>query len=248
MNVLLQYSPRGAQLDARNDRPAAPVQACTFTLVACMPSRIAVSLVAIALLAGAALLLMPMDSTGDDAAPPSSATAIFAGGCFWCMEADFEKLPGVGEVVSGYIGGSTESPTYKQVSRGATQHVEAVEINYDPSQVSFEELLDHFWVNIDPTVDDRQFCDTGRHYRPAIFYQGDAQQAAAEASRQAVIDAGEVSPIKVTVEPAGQFWVAETYHQDYYKKNPLRYNFYRRSCGRDARLEALWGKPKKEGP
>lgn len=204
--------------------------------------KIILSLAAIGLIAGATLLILPMPSNGDDAAPPSgSASAIFAGGCFWCMEADFEKLAGVSEVVSGYIGGEIESPTYKQVAYGKTKHVEAVRIDYDPERVSYEALLDHFWVNVDPTVDDRQFCDTGRHYRPAIFYQDDAEQAAAEASRDEIAEAGKVSPIKVTIEPAGQFWVAETYHQDYYKKNPLRYNFYRSSCGRDARLKELWG-------
>lgn len=206
-----------------------------------MSQKVVLSLAAVGLLAGAALLVLPMPSNGDDAPAAETASAIFAGGCFWCMEADFEKLAGVSEVVSGYIGGDIKSPTYKQVSRGATRHVEAVRIDYDPQQVNYEQLLDHFWVNIDPTVDDRQFCDTGRHYRPAIFYQDKAEQRAAEASRKAVKDAGEVSPIKVTIEPAGEFWVAETYHQDYYKKNPLRYNYYRISCGRDARLKDLWG-------
>lgn len=212
----------------------------------CMSPKLALSFAAVVTLAGAALLLLPMPSTGDEA-DTSPASAIFAGGCFWCMEADFEKLDGVSEVVSGYIGGEMESPTYKQVAYGKTQHVEAVRIDYDPAVVSYEQLLDHFWINVDPTVDDRQFCDTGRHYRPAIFYQSDAEQSAAEASRQAVEDAGKVQPIKVTIEPAGKFWVAETYHQDYYKKNPLRYNYYRFSCGRDARLKELWGEPKSKG-
>ena len=169
------------------------------------------------------------------------AEAILAGGCFWCMEADFEKLDGVSEVVSGYAGGEIANPSYKQVSSGRTRHVEAVRIHYDAEKISFDDLLAHFWVNVDPTVDDRQFCDRGRHYRPVIFYTDAQQQAAAEHSRQAVIEAGQVSPIKVTVEPAGRFWEAETYHQDYYKKNPVRYTFYRSGCGRDRRLEELWG-------
>ena len=214
-----------------------------------MTTKLALPLAAIALTIGAALLLLPMAGTSDDtpAKNSQSASALFAGGCFWCMEADFEKLDGVSEVVSGYIGGNEQSPTYKQVASGRTSHVEAVRIDYNPTVVSYAQLLDHFWVNIDPTVDDRQFCDVGRHYRPAIFYQSDAEQSAAEASRQAIEDAGEVTPIKVTIEPAGQFWVAETYHQDYYKKNPLRYNYYRFACGRDARLKALWGEPATDG-
>ena len=176
--------------------------------------------------------------------PLLAAEAIFAGGCFWCMEADFEKLDGVGEVVSGYIGGELEDPSYKQVSSGKTKHAEAVRIEYDPDKISYAELLDHFWVNIDPTTVTRQFCDTGRHYRPEIFVLNPSQREAAEASRQAIIDAGKVSPIKVAITDAGPFWEAETYHQDYYKKNPIRYNFYRTSCGRDRRLEELWGDPK----
>lgn len=167
--------------------------------------------------------------------------AIFAGGCFWCVEADFEKLDGVSEVVSGYIGGEIENPNYKQVSSGRTRHVEAVRIEFDPAKVSYAQLLDHLWVNIDPTVDDRQFCDTGRHYRPAIFAIDEAQRETALASRQAIIDAGKVAPIKVPVETAGRFWDAEDYHQDYYKKNPIRYQFYRTGCGRDRRLAELWG-------
>lgn len=185
---------------------------------------------------------MPASSAADDEAAAGMSEAVFAGGCFWCMEADFEKLAGVREAISGYAGGKIDNPTYKQVARGQTTHVESVRIVYDPAVVGFEQLLDHFWKNIDPTVDDRQFCDTGRHYRPVIFYRNAEQKAAAEASRQAIIDAGRVSPIKVTIEPVDRFWVAEDYHQDYYKKNPLRYNYYRFACGRDARLEELWGK------
>ena len=175
-----------------------------------------------------------------------AAQAIFAGGCFWCMEADFEKLPGVSEVVSGYIDGHVDSPSYAEVSKGSTGHTEAVRIAYDPEQVSYEQLLDHFWVNTDPTVDDRQFCDVGSQYRPGIYTLDEAQQQAALASRQAIVEAGKVSPIKVPVERADRFWVAEDYHQDYYKTHELRYRYYRFSCGRDARLEQLWGKPAKQ--
>lgn len=167
--------------------------------------------------------------------------AILAGGCFWCMEADFEKLTGVRSVESGYTGGQLKNPTYKQVARGGTGHVEAVLIDYDESQISYSEILDHFWINIDPTVDDRQFCDSGRHYRPAIFYQSDQQRLIATQSKQAIIENSGISPIKVTVEPATKFWIAEKYHQDFYKKNELRYKYYRYRCGRDDRLEALWG-------
>lgn len=169
------------------------------------------------------------------------ATAVFAGGCFWCMEADFEKLDGVHDVVSGYTGGKRANPSYAQVSSGATRHVEAVRVIYDPELISYEQLLEYFWVNVDPTVDDRQFCDTGRHYRPAIFPRDEAQETAARASLQRVREADGPSPIKVTVERAGRFWDAEQYHQDYYRKNPVRYNFYRLSCRRDARLTELWG-------
>lgn len=173
--------------------------------------------------------------------PAQAESAVFAGGCFWCMEADFEKLPGVSEVVSGYTGGEEQNPSYKQVAHGKTSHVEAVRIEYDPTQISYEQLLDYFWVNVDPTKDDRQFCDSGRHYRPAIFAVDASQKQAALASRQAIEQAGKVSPIKVTVEPFEKFWTAEGYHQDYYKTNSLRYKYYRYSCGRDDRLEQVWG-------
>lgn len=179
-------------------------------------------------------------------APALSAEAVFAGGCFWCMESDYEKLNGVSEVISGYTGGTEPNPSYQQVSSGSSRHVEAVQVRYDPTLISYEQLLDYFWINVDPTVDDRQFCDGGRHYRPAIFVRGDAQREAAQASKAGIEEAGNVQPIKVTIEDAGRFWPAETYHQDYYKKNPLRYNYYRYSCGRDARLEQLWGKDRKQ--
>ena len=176
------------------------------------------------------------------AASAQTATAIFAAGCFWCTEADFEKLPGVLAAESGYIGGRTESPTYEQVSAGGTGHTEAVRITYDPAKVSFSSLLDHFWKNVDPTVKNRQFCDVGSQYRSALFYQNDAEKNAIEASKAAILKAGRVKEIHTEIAPATRFYPAEEYHQDYYKKNPVRYKFYRTSCGRDQRLVEIWGK------
>ncbi len=173
--------------------------------------------------------------------PPKLATAIFAGGCFWCTEADFEKLRGVVKAESGYIGGRLDNPTYERVSAGGTGHAEAVRVYYDASQVKYEQLLDHFWRNIDPTVKDRQFCDAGDQYRSAIFYQNEAERAAAMASKAALERSGRFARIYTEIVPAGKFYLAEEYHQDYYKKNPLRYNYYRFGCGRDARLKDLWG-------
>ena len=157
------------------------------------------------------------------------------------MEADFEKLDGVSEVESGYVGGSIENPTYEQVSRGQTEHVEAVRIHFDPAVVSYTQLLDHFWKNVDPTVADRQFCDRGRHYRTAIFPLSEEQAEIAQSSKQAIIDSEQVPRVLTTIQPTDVFWLAEDYHQDYYKVNPLRYNYYRFACGRDRRLEELWG-------
>ena len=176
-----------------------------------------------------------------DAATQKTATATFAGGCFWCVEADFDKVAGVISTTSGYIGGRTPNPTYEQVSAGGTGHAEAVEIVYDPAKVSYEKLLDVFWHNIDPLVKDRQFCDRGDQYRTAIFYHGEEQKRAAEASKAAV-QARFKEPIVTQIVPAGPFTKAEEYHQDYYVKNPVRYKFYRFNCGRDTRLEELWGK------
>ena len=174
------------------------------------------------------------------------AEAIFAGGCFWCMEPPFEALPGVLAVISGYTGGRTQQPSYEEVSSGTTGHAEAVRIVYDPATVSFEKLLEVFWHNIDPLTPDQQFCDKGTQYRSAIFYRDDAQRAAAEASKQALVASGRFKTGVVTsIVPATAFYPAEDYHQDYYKHNPLRYKYYRHGCGRDERLEELWGaKPK----
>ncbi len=179
------------------------------------------------------------------AVPAASATAkaTFAGGCFWCVEADFDKVPGVLSTTSGYIGGTVANPTYNQVSAKTTGHTEAVEIVYDQALVSYEQLLNVYWRSIDPTVVDRQFCDVGSPYRTAIFAHGPQQLAAAQASKAALEKNKPFREAIVTpVLPASTFYVAEDYHQDYYKKNPVRYNYYRTSCGRDSRLKELWGK------
>jgi peptide-methionine (S)-S-oxide reductase len=172
--------------------------------------------------------------------PPGGATAIFAGGCFWCIEKDFEKLPGVIEVESGYTAGKTPNPSYEQVSAGATGHTEAVRVIYDPQKVGYAQLVDYFWRHIDPTVKDRQFCDVGTQYRSGIYWANDAERKIAEASRDALLKSGKFKTIHTELAPATNFWLAETYHQDYYKKNPVRYNYYRKSCGRDARVEEVW--------
>ena len=171
------------------------------------------------------------------------AKATFAGGCFWCMEAPFDKLPGVISTTSGYIGGQVKNPTYEQVSSGRTGHTEAVQVEYDASKVSYEKLLEVFWANIDPTVKNAQFCDHGTQYRTGIFYQGDDQRKLAEASKVALQKSKPFKADIVTeITLAGEFYRAEDYHQDYYQKNPVRYKLYRNGCGRDARLKELWGR------
>ena len=171
----------------------------------------------------------------------ATATAIFAGGCFWCMEADFEKLPGVISAESGYTGGKTPNPSYEQVSAGVTGHAEAVRVSYDPTKLSYQQLVDYFWHHIDPTVKDRQFCDVGTQYRSAIFWQNEAERKIAEASRDALLKSGKLQQIFTEIAAASAFYPAEEYHQDYYKKNPIRYAYYRRACGRDARVHEIWG-------
>ena len=169
--------------------------------------------------------------------------AIFAGGCFWCMESDFEKLEGVKSVISGYIGGHVGNPTYKQVSLGTTGHTEAVQIEFDNQVVSFVELLERFWINIDPLDGGGQFCDRGQQYRSELFYLNDEQKATAQASLDAIRSQQQFSgKVKTQLTEATKFYIAEDYHQDYYKKNPTRYNYYRWSCGRDKRLKQLWSK------
>ncbi len=169
--------------------------------------------------------------------------AIFAGGCFWCVEADFDKVPGVIKTTSGYTGGNTKNPTYKQVTYGKTGHYEAVEIIYDPKKVTYEKLLYHFWRTVDPTDGGGQFCDRGHSYKTAIFAVTPEQLKLAEASKKE-IDASKVlkKPIVTPIINIGEFYNAEGYHQDYYKKNPRRYAYYRYGCGRDGRLQRLWGK------
>jgi peptide-methionine (S)-S-oxide reductase len=169
------------------------------------------------------------------------AYALFAGGCFWCIEADFEKLPGVVEVESGYTAGKTPDPTYEKVSAGSTGHTEAVRVLYDPAKVSYPQLVEYFWRHIDPTVKDRQFCDVGNQYRSGIYWQNDAERKAVEASRDALLNSGRFAIVHTELAPASPFYLAEDYHQDYYKKNEIRYNYYRFSCGRDARVKQLWG-------
>jgi peptide-methionine (S)-S-oxide reductase len=193
--------------------------------------------------AAGALLLMAAatPAPAPQAAVPQHAVATFAGGCFWCMEPPFERMKGVISVTSGYTGGTKVNPTYEEVSDGFTGHRESVEVVYDPRQVSFGQLLDVFWHNIDPTDNSGQFCDHGSQYRSAIFYHDAEQQRLAETSRHNV--AAQLKQRIVTdVLPAARFYRAEECHQDYYKKNPVRYKFYRFNCGRDHRLEQVWGK------
>src|SRR3954453_18368393 len=173
---------------------------------------------------------------------PKTATAVFAGGCFWCTEADFDKVPGVISTTSGYIGGKVDNPTYNQVSAGGTGHAEAVEIVYDPAKVTYAKLLDVFWHNVDPLVKDKQFCDSGDQYRTAIFYLDEEQKKLAEETKKTVEAKFAPRTVYTQIVKAGPFTKAEDYHQDYYKKNEARYKFYRWNCGRDQRLEQLWGK------
>jgi peptide-methionine (S)-S-oxide reductase len=172
---------------------------------------------------------------------PASAKATFAGGCFWCMESDFDKVPGVISTTSGYTGGTTVNPTYPEVGSGRTGHAESVEVVYDPAKVTYAQLLEAYWHNIDPLVKDRQFCDVGNEYRTAIFVRDAEQRRLAEESKKRV-EAQLKAPVYTEIVAAGPFYRAEEYHQDYYKKNPVRYKYYRWNCGRDQRLEQIWGK------
>ena len=186
------------------------------------------------------LLLLALSATTESGGQSRVEVAVFAGGCFWCVEADFDKVAGVLSTTSGYTGGSLSNPTYQQVSSGGTGHVEAVRVEFDPTVVTYDALLDHFWKSVDPFNGRGQFCDTGEQYRPVIFTSTAAQKARAEASRQAV-QARFKERLSVEITSAGPFYNAETYHQDYYKKNPVRYKFYRWNCGRDSRLAQVWG-------
>jgi peptide-methionine (S)-S-oxide reductase len=193
-----------------------------------------------------AVLAASVCATLAGAGPASGAgafkEAIFAGGCFWCMQHPFDALDGVISTTAGYTGGTRRNPTYEEVSAGGTGHAESVRVVFDPEKVTYRRLLDVFWHNIDPIARDRQFCDVGNQYRSAIFYRDEEQRGLAEASKAALEASGRLKgPILTHVVPAGEFWPAEEYHQSYYRKNPIRYKFYRSRCGRDGRLEELWG-------
>ncbi len=200
----------------------------------------------VALFIGGVALAAQAAAPGDDstaAVAKGEAVATFAGGCFWCVESDFDEVPGVVRTISGYTGGALKNPTYKQVSVGGTGHREAVQIFYDPEKVSYEKLLDIFWHSVDPTDAGGQFCDRGRSYETAIFANSPAQERLAQASKRKLKKSGVLKkPIVTPIEAAGAFYPAEGYHQDYYKKSPLRYKIYRYGCGRDARVRELWGK------
>jgi peptide-methionine (S)-S-oxide reductase len=200
--------------------------------------------VATAALLGSAFAVQVQAQTTTAAIPPvTNAKAVFAGGCFWCVESDFDKVPGVISTTSGYTGGKTVNPTYEQVSSHTTGHAEVVQIVYDPTKVSYEKLVEYYWRSIDPTVKDQQFCDHGSPYRSAIFAQDAEQLKIATASRAALEKTKPFKqPIVTEIALASAFYPAEEYHQDYYKKNPIRYKYYRTSCGRDARVKELWGK------
>ena len=183
-------------------------------------------------------------SSGSDTATPTGglATATFAGGCFWCMEPPFDELDGVVSTTSGYIGGETVNPTYQAVSSGGTGHTEAVEVRYDPERVSYSQLLEVFWRNVDPLNPNGQFCDYGSQYRTGIFFYDSEQERLARESKARLVRSGRFAdPIVTEITQADVFYPAEEYHQNYYQKNPIRYKFYKYGCGRDARLEELWG-------
>lgn len=169
------------------------------------------------------------------------AVAVFAGGCFWCMESPFDALPGVISTTSGYTGGHTENPTYKEVSNGKTGHFEAMQVTYDPAKISYVKLLEVFWHNIDPFDDDGQFCDKGSQYKAAIFYQDDNEKRLAETSKAEIQNKFSDKKIVTSIKPVGKFFPAEDYHQDYYQNNPTSYKVYRFTCGRDRRLAQVWG-------
>jgi peptide-methionine (S)-S-oxide reductase len=195
--------------------------------------RLLLGLIAALVFAGAA-------SAQNAPLPPDRAVATFAGGCFWCVESDFDHVPGVLSTTSGYTGGKVANPTYEQVSAGGTAHAESVEVAYDPRKVSYVQLLDYFWHHIDPTVKDQQFCDHGNQYRTAIFVHSDEERKLAEDSKKKV-EAELKKPIYTEIDQAGPFYKAEDYHQDFYLKNPTKYKFYRWNCGRDQRIEQIWG-------
>lgn len=185
-----------------------------------------------------------LQSASQAATDATLGKAYFAGGCFWCMEEAFEKVEGVLSATSGYMGGTVVNPSYEEVSAGRTGHAESVEVVYDPAKVSYQKLLDAFWRNVDPVTPNAQFCDHGSQYRSAIFFQSDEEKRASDTSKQAIEQSKRFTePIVTQIVPASRFFLAEEYHQDFYKKNPIRYKFYKYNCGRAQRLEALWGNP-----
>jgi peptide-methionine (S)-S-oxide reductase len=189
------------------------------------------------------LMVLLVAVTGSAGHAAEQAKAFFAGGCFWCMEEAFEKVEGVVSVTSGYMGGQKANPTYEEVSAGGTGHAESVEVVYDPAKVSYQKLLDHFWKNVDPITPNAQFCDHGTQYRAVVFYGNDEEKRQAEASKQSIEQAKRFKePIVTQIVMAAKFYAAEEYHQDFYKKNPAKYKFYKFTCGRAQRLEQLWGK------
>jgi peptide-methionine (S)-S-oxide reductase len=202
-------------------------------------TRLPSVLLAVAIVLAQSLAAQPAQEGSEEGAP---AIATFAGGCFWCVEEAFDQVEGVVSTTSGFIGGHVANPSYEQVTRGSTGHAEAVRVEYDPRVVTYEALLDTFWRNIDPLDAGGQFCDRGDHYRSAIFHHDERQRELAERSRRELEESG-VLPGKIVTEivPADEFYEAEDYHQGYYQRNPVRYNFYKFTCGRPARLEELWG-------
>ncbi|WP_291995127.1 peptide-methionine (S)-S-oxide reductase MsrA [Candidatus Accumulibacter sp. ACC003] len=193
---------------------------------------------------GPLLLLLGADASAAElpaAKTAASSSAIFAAGCFWCSEADFEKVPGVTAVESGYTAGQTLNPTYEQVSSGSTGHTEAVRVFYDPQKISYGQLVEYFWRHSDPTARNRQFCDVGSQYRSGIYWQSENERKVVESSRDALLASGKLPRIETEIAAATTFYPAEEYHQDYYKKNPIRYAYYRSGCGRDQRIEKIWG-------
>jgi peptide-methionine (S)-S-oxide reductase len=211
-----------------------------------MPKRLVPAVLALALLLSAGLSLSTAFLAG--AAESELEVATFAGGCFWCVESDFDNVPGVVRTISGYTGGALVDPSYKQVSAGGTGHREAVQIFYDPKQVSYAMLVEIFWRSVDPTDAGGQFCDRGESYETAIFANSLEQKQQAEASKRALQQSAVLGqPVATPIEVAGPFYPAEDYHQDYYKKSPLRYKFYRYRCGRDSRIEELWGEDAHRG-
>jgi len=188
------------------------------------------------------ILLVTMATQTNAATAAKTETATFAAGCFWCMQHPFDELPGVISTTAGYTGGQQEKPTYAQVSAGSTGHTEAVQVVFDPNVIGYERLLDVYWKNSDPTTPNRQFCDVGSQYRPAIFYHDENQKKLAAASKASLQQSKKFPQTIITeITPASTFWVAEEYHQNYYINNPIRYKYYRFGCGRDHRLQQLWG-------